>query len=278
VSLSADKIALADSVQLTLAVEGSAPLRIELPPRPEQLLAPASAKVWSIRPIGSAKTSQLEGGRERWEQRYRLSPFVPGEKVAIVFSPLKVTAGGNANASEVEFPSREVRVQTAITEPKSEDARPVTGIEELPALPTPRPQAAGWPFIAALASVFAAVLVGAVIRRWRRQPPPLPPSVWAIRELGRIDSAAGLQAADRLAAILREFIERRDGLPAPHLTTTELLAECAMANWPQELTDPLRELLDRCDRAKFAGDVPYAAEMESLRSRAIAWIGPTTGL
>ena len=120
VSLSADKIALADSVQLTLAVEGSAPLRIELPPRPEQLLAPASAKVWSIRPIGSAKTSQLEGGRERWEQRYRLSPFVPGEKVAIVFSPLKVTAGGNANASEVEFPSREVRVQTAIAEPKSE--------------------------------------------------------------------------------------------------------------------------------------------------------------
>ena len=102
----------------------------------------------------------------------------------------------------------------------------------------------------------------------------MPPSVWAIRELGRIDSAAGLQAADRLAAILREFIERRDGLPAPHLTTTELLAECAMANWPQELTDPLRELLDRCDRAKFAGDVPYAAEMESLRARTVAWIAP----
>ncbi|HXD88229.1 MAG TPA: hypothetical protein VN641_17200 [Urbifossiella sp.] len=277
-SLSADKIALADSVQLTLALEGPAPLRVDLPQKPEQLLAPMSAKVWSIRATGPAKITLLYGGRERWEARYRLSPFAPGEKVPIVFSPLKVTAGDDANASDVEFPSREVRVQTAITEPKADDARPVTGIEELPAVPAPQPQAAGWPFIAVLASIFAAVLVGAVIRRWRREPPPLPPGEWALRELGGIDPESGLLAADRLAAILREFIERRDGLSAPHLTTTELLAECAKADWSQERTAPLRELLERCDRAKFAGDIPDAAEMETLRSRAVAWMTPPAGL
>jgi hypothetical protein len=106
----------------------------------------------------------------------------------------------------------------------------------------------------------------------------LPPGEWALRELGGIDPESGLLAADRLAAILREFIERRDGLSAPHLTTTELLAECAKADWSQERTAPLRELLERCDRAKFAGDIPDAAEMETLRSRAVAWMTPPAGL
>jgi len=116
------------------------------------------------------------------------------------------------------------------------------------------------------------------VRRARAKPPPLPPSEWAVRELDRLggelegDRATGGEAAARVAAVLREFVERRYGLPAPKLTTTELLAECERASWPAEQAAPLRELLEQCDRAKFAGDVPDAAEATELVNRAREWV------
>jgi hypothetical protein len=110
--------------------------------------------------------------------------------------------------------------------------------------------------VAVLASVFAAVLVMALIRKWRAKPPPLPPGESAARELDRLDAdlaagrATGSVAADRLAAVLRGYVERRYGLPAAKLTTAELLAACEQAGWPAGATAELRELLERCDRAK----------------------------
>ena len=46
------------------------------------------------------------------------------------------------------------------------------------------------------------------------------------------------------AAVLREFVERRYGLSAPKLTTTELLAECERAGWPTEDYHLARSLVD----------------------------------
>jgi hypothetical protein len=289
VSLQPDRISLSGSIQLSLALEGPSPLHIELPKEPEKLLTSESATVWHIRPLGAAKVVQLDGGRERWEQTYRLSPFVPGEKVTIAFAPLKVTAGAELNPQEITFPSKEVRVQTAISEPKPENARPVTGIEELPTIAPPPPEAVGWQFIAALGAIFASVLIAVLIRKSRAKPALAPPREWAARELDRLERdyalerITGVQAADRLAAVLREFIERHFSLPARKLTTAELLSECGRAGWPAERVEPLGEILERCDRAKFAGDAPESAEMMTLLNRSREWIAglglpPAAGL
>ncbi|HEY3788503.1 MAG TPA: hypothetical protein VGL71_06590 [Urbifossiella sp.] len=279
VSLHPDKIALADSVQVTLALEGPSPLRFEVPKETEKLLTLNSAAVWQIRPAGSPRITMLEGGRERWEQQFRLSPFAPGEKVIMAFAPLKVTAGNQRNPQEIIFPSQEVRVQTAITEPNAEDARPITGLEELPPVPQAPPDSVVWQFVGILAAIFAAGAIAGMIRKYRATLPPLPPGSWARREFDKLerDSAleriGGAEAADRLAAILREFLERHSGVPAPKLTTAELLTACTDASWPAERMAPLREILESCDRAKFAGIVPDSAQMTMLINQSRQWIG-----
>ena len=278
VSLSSDKIALSGSTQLTLAIEGTAPLRVELPKNVEKLLTRESATVWHIKPHGDAKLISLAGGRERWEQTFRLSPFVPGEKVTVAFAPIHVTMGAELNPQDVTFPSKEVRVQSAIAEAKSEDARPVTSIEELPKLPAVHSESTVWWFLTCLGAVFATVLVFALIRKSRKKPEPVPPGDWAARELDKLERdhalerIAGLQAADRLAAILREFIERRHGLSASKHTTPELLGECVQAKWPAERIGALREVLERCDRAKYANEAPHLDEMLALIGRSREWL------
>jgi hypothetical protein len=268
-------IQLSESARLTLTLEGPAPLRVELPKEPDKLLTPESATVWHIRPAGPPAVTPLpEDGRDRWTQTFRVSPFVPGKKVTLAFGPVKVTAGTDLNPQDVTFPAKEVRVQTAITDAKPDNARPVTRIEELPTPPTQPPEAMVWPFLLALGAVFAAVLVAGVIRRARAKPPPLPPGEWALRELDRVerDGLAGRAVADRVAAVLREYVERRHGLLATKLTTTELLVACEAAGWPTERTGPLGEVLERCDRAKFAGDEPDAGEAAELVVQAREWV------
>lgn len=271
---------LSESTQLTLTLVGPAPLQVELPEKPEQLLTAESALAWQIRPTASAAVKTLPDGREEWTRPYRLSPYLAAEKVPIAFAPIKVRAGSDANAQEVTWPAGEVRVQTRINELKGDNARSITGIEELPAPPQPHPAAVGWQFIAGLGSVFAVVLAWAIVRKWRAKPPPLPPTEWAARELDRLERdlssghATGRAVADRIADVVREFVERRYGLPARKLTTAELLTltECERVNWPSGATTPLRGLLDRCDRAKFAAEFPDEVEAEKLIGSAREWV------
>ena len=77
---------------------------------------------------------------------------------------------------------------------------------------------------------------------------------------------------ERVAAIVREFIDRRFGIPAPRLTTPELLAATEKASRPVEETDALRGILDFCDRAKFAGDIPDDDGCRSLLARSRDWV------
>jgi hypothetical protein len=265
-------IQLSESARLTLTLEGPAPLRVDMPKEPDKLLTPESANVWHIRPAGPPAVTPLPEGRERWAQTFRISPFIPGEKVVVAFAPVKVTASTDLNPQEVTFPAKEVRVQTSITEVKPDNARPVTKIEELPITPPPPPEAVGWKMAVVLGSVFAAVLVAVLIRKARAKPPPLPPGEWAVREFDRVDVSAGRAAADRIAAVLREYIERRHGLTATKLTTTELLIGCEAAGWPVVRTAPLGAVLECCDRAKFAGDVPGMTETAELVSQARTWV------
>lgn len=272
VSVQPDRIDLPETTTLTLAVEGPAPLRVEFPRESEKLLAPPSAAVWQITPLASPKVQTLEGGRERWEQSFRLSPFAHGERVNLAFAPLRV------NGQDVYFEAQTLRVRKTIDEAKAEHAVPVTGIESLPPSPPSAPDASGWHYLGVLGAVFALAVVIVWVRRSRSLPPPMPPLAWAQRELDRLERDSALDRIDvrtsseRLAGILREFVERYHGLPATRLTTEELETSCSVAEWPADRTAPLPDILECCDRAKFAGQFPDTSELLAWIESARAWL------
>jgi hypothetical protein len=259
------KLGLSESIRATVTVEGPAPLRVELP---KPLLAPEADRDWKIQPVGPAAIAPADGKRERWSQTFRLDPYVPGETY-VLFAPLKV------NGREVAGPGFAVTVVKTVAETKAEAARPVTGIEEL--LPVGDPGGESLPpWVWALVSVgvaFVAILAAVVWRR-RLRAPPVPPRDRALSALDRLERADVPRAAlvERAAAILREFIDRRFGVPAPRLTTPELLAAGEKAEWPADATAALGDILGRCDRAKFAGDVPGDADCRELLAQCRAWV------
>jgi hypothetical protein len=281
-------IRLSEKLRVTFTIEGPAPLHVELPkaerektgrekterePEYVRLLSPESAKTWRIWPAGEAKTESLPGGHARWSQTFWLDPYLPGD-VRLTFVPAKVTARGALVPVEPPWPEIEVKVQGRDGPARPEDARPVTPIEELPPVDSPDPGLVGWYVGGGTTLLFAIAVLVALRRRWRERGRVLPPGEWAAAELDRIerDRGSGGKLAERLAAVLREFVERRSGLPAPKLTTTELLAEAERAGWPAESVAALRELLERCDRAKFAGEAPTDAEGAELLGRAREWV------
>lgn len=260
----ADKktVSLSQSLRVTLAVEGSAPLRVELP---KQLLVPEADRDWKIQPVGKPSIAPAGTDRERWVQVYRLDPYVAGEVMTVLFVPLKV------NGHETPGPGFEVRVLSPGTEAKDDAARPVTSIEELPAPPVePHSSIVWWWALNAL----LIVAVVAIAWRMRRRPKPIPPTVWASAAFDKLErnAASGAALVEGVATVVRGFIDRRFGIPAPKLTTQELLATAEQTGWPVEHTDPLRLLLDDCDRAKFAGDVPDDDGCRGLLARGREWV------
>jgi hypothetical protein len=261
-----ESIRLSDTVRVTLTLEGPDPLRVDLP---EPLLAKEAAAAWRVRPAGPPVVEALPGGRERWSRPYRFDPYLPGDPARIVFAPIMVTAGTANRSDEVQGPVVEVKVQTTLTAAKPDDARPVTGIETLPPVMPGDSGSGVWLVIAVPAALFLAGLLVGLRKRWLAKRRPLPAPAWAAAEFDRLGGESGVAFADRLAAVLRGYVERRYGVPAPRLTTAELAAEAGRAGWP---ADGLRELLDRCDRAKFAGEAPDAAEARELLARAREWV------
>lgn len=269
-------IQLTEPVRVTLTITTADRPRIEPVPtgKPERKgdpeprairLSETSEAVWRIREEGPGSVEQLANGQWRWKQTFRLDPWPGGP---MTFAPVRV------NGDEVEFPPVMVKVEGTVPNLRPDAAHPVTGIEELPPPPLPPSQPTIWVVAAGAGTVIGAVLVLVIVRRIRRKPQPLPPGPWAEAELDTVerDGAAGQEATDRVAGVLRGFIERRFGIPAPRLTTGELVAAAGQADWPDEVLTPVRHLLERCDRAKFAAEVPGAAESRELIGRARNWV------
>jgi hypothetical protein len=256
---------LAESLVVTFAVTGPAPLRVELP---ESLLAPETNRDWEIRPAGPASVTPLGGGRERWARDFRLEPWVPGGKMTVRFAPLRV------NGREIPGPACEVVVKSPGLDARPEASMGVTPPESLPPPARPEPTSVVWWLLPGL---IAAVLLLA-LWRVRRTPKPVPPPEWAATAFDRLEreAASGAALVEGVAAVVRGYVERRFGIPATKLTTEELLAAADRAGWPAEQTDPLRRLLEECDRAKFAGDVPDDDGCRRLLARGREWVDLTT--
>jgi len=245
----ADKktVTLSDSVRITLTIEGPAPLRVE---PPKQLLSADAHAAWRIRSEGSAVLTPLPEGREQWRQVYRLDPYIPGE-LLVTFAPFTV------NDQLVGGPALAVNVTKTVAEADPNAARPVTPPEDVPPPIIPPTQPLVLPWIAAAVGLMCVLVVLAARLRSRRAK-PIPPGEWALTELTKLEAsgASNAETVERIAEIVRALVERRFAIPATKLTTAELLAAAAQQGWPVEQADPLRGMLDECDRAKFAGDIP----------------------
>src|SRR6185369_1137407 len=114
---------LARSVRVTLAIEGPAPLRVELP---KELLTADANTVWRIRtepPDRKPEVKPAGAGRERWQQVYRLDPYVPGE-LRVSFNPVTV------NGQSVTWDAVPVKVTKTVGDPAATPPRPPVGPED----------------------------------------------------------------------------------------------------------------------------------------------------
>lgn len=258
VTAPATTLRLSDTVEITLAASGNAPLRVELP---EDLLEPKSAAVWQIERVGDGSFS-ADG--TVWSQQFRLSPFLPGG-YTLKFNPVTV------NGVEVTPSTLDFTVETSLRNATAADARPVTGIEQLPA-----PPAADSPLVLAGVSLLVAlvaILVVVLVVARRRKPTPVAPGEWVRERLAslRTDGLTGRLTepafVERLAATFREYLSRRFGLNTEKATTAELLASAEGA-WDADTRGEVEHLLSECDAVKFAGRVPTPVDCEELAEQA----------
>jgi hypothetical protein len=117
-----------------------------------------------------------------------------------------------------------------------------------------------WRFWLTAATAFLVLIlsvIGLLALNRPRKPAPPTPEQWALDELTRLETQVHGQPSEwyhtRLSYIVRRFLEQKHGLRAPRQTTAEFLQSVQDA--PQ-LSDQqqrlLRQLLERCDLAKFA--------------------------
>lgn len=251
-------IRLSSSLTLQATLQGPAPLRIEVP---AQILAEESAPLWQVVPVGSAKLVDLPDGQQRWSQEYRASPFSPGSTVPLVFREFTVASGNDVTSKSVAFPTLTIRVETTIKTVKADEARPATGIEELPPLPTPPAVPPGVIGFGIAVAVLLSIGLFFALRRRKPVPDPLP-RIEALRELELL--VADGTAPNRLAEIVRTFVGQQYHVPAETMTTAELATA-----YPD---GALREILEECDRVRFAG-VPWLPdELQRAVEQARSWV------
>jgi len=251
--LDANTIALSGTVQLTLTIEGPAPLRVETP---REWFQPLTLQLWQVAPIAPAQVTELAEGQQQWQQSFRLDPFERGE-LQILVVPVQVRAAENAPA-EVNFGPLSVQVKTLIGKVELAALHPGTTIEPAPVSERTLPL---WPGIIALLGL---VLGFAIWVRWRRQQPV--PTLWEQRaqELDAVVKLAPADAAMQLSMLMRQWLEADTPLPATRRTTPELIALAAPAS-------PV-ELLRECDAARFTGQAISSEQVREWVGAAREWL------
>ena len=193
-----------------------------------------------------------------------MDPYDFGKSMAVVFAPVRV------NGRDVPGAGFEVTVEDPKLELKPGSSMAVTGIEHLPP-PVPPETSRIWWWSVLLVPLVAGAFI---LWRFRRPPRALPPREWAVSALARLERnpAGGGELVTGVAAVLRGFIERQFGIPAPNSPPRNSWRRRRQAAWPVEHTDPLREMLEECDRAKFAGDVPDDDGCRRMLARGRDWV------
>jgi hypothetical protein len=164
--------------------------------------------------------------------------------------------------------------------PQEEDIRDIKGPVALPDNSR---------YLLAAAAMLAAIIVACLIfwylkKRSRPQAPPLPPDAVALAELERAKKLMTpeqcLAYADRISAILRQYIEARFQIHTTRQTTREFfdrlkdgtsIAEVDIKNHAGDI----EKCLEQCDIAKFAHGTPNSNDMMQMDGAARTFIETT---
>ena len=179
------------------------------------------------------------------------------KEVPLPVAPVRFNTSENGKQGEAIWQPLVIQVTTVVSTTDLAEMREATSIEDLP--PVPAGEGRRWWAVGFGAVLILGVVAAAWLVRRRRLKPAVsvPPHAWAQRELQRIavDHPNGdveLYYA-QLSDVVRRYLELRFGLRASEQTTGEFLHTLQrggpLAPPHQEL---LRELLQRCDLAKFA--------------------------
>ncbi|QOJ13577.1 MAG: hypothetical protein HRU75_02495 [Planctomycetia bacterium] len=210
------------------------------------------------------------------ERVYEFDAIESGEMVlpAMVLRSRPRFAEAVGPHSELRLEGPVLRIRSVLSETDAPDRpREIIGVRPAPL----RPLTVGeWSLIAGgtVLAVSGLWLTALLIRRARRRPPaPLPPDVIALRALsalapgGRWEESRLREAHGRIAAILREFLQRRFSIGAADMTTNELLAQ-AESRAAEHGFDAgvVRLILTACDAVKYAAGAPDPRATEELMS------------
>jgi hypothetical protein len=209
---------------------------------------------------------RLEDATAAWKAEQRSSGWAPRARDARTAGWTETLSLAQVKPGLVALPGLRVRFRPAPDSPWREE-RWTDLLKELRDAPQPEqlppPPPSPWPRRLALAglALVAALLLLAVtwgVRRWRAVPvPPLPPHRRALAELERLEASATQPDSsgfhDRLAGVLRAYLAARFELATGRQTSAEILtAVAALPDIPPPALDSLREVLQRCDLARFA--------------------------
>jgi hypothetical protein len=222
-------------VYYALTVEGTAELDVDSPQLSDAVAG------WSV---SRASAWTLTGDRVSWTEEIVLDQVKPGivplPDVKLLFRDRPSEAWQEAEWTNI-----------------LKDTRELPGPSP-PAAPTPAAQFPRWTIPACTAAIVLLAVVVMLVRR-RGVEAPLPPDRRALRELERLEQSAGTTGHEsegpfeQLSDIVRRYLTERFGLPAFQQTTAEFLRTASAEESLAAERDCLREILEDCDLAKFAG-------------------------
>ncbi len=245
-------------VTLLVIVEGPSSLEVE------RLRLEDALEAWKAQSFSSWA---LVEGRVRWAESVELSQAKPG--------PAALPALRLRCRESAEQDWEELRWVDVLKEPRA--GPPPEELPPPPPSPWPARLWVGGAVLLGLAALASLVWGG---RRWWSSPArPIPAHVRALRELA--DLEAGLAAPEdlhaRLAAVLRAYLAERFALDTDRKTSDELLEALEGEPGPSEgQREVVREVLVRCDLAKFARAAGTEEERRHVLARARAFVEETT--
>jgi hypothetical protein len=271
-------IRLSDTLILTWTVEGPETLEVEFA---SPLVV---ADGWHIGTDEGVTISNTNKGR-RWSRTLRLDAWTPGQSI-IKPAHLKLREKPG-DWQTIKWKPIPVTITTEIRQADLNELRDITDIERLPTLPAD----SGWWILVVGGSVVGAIVALAYVSWWRRRSKwkrSLTAEEWANRELARVLALKLPEVGDfdrfhtMLSNVVRRYLENCFQVPARRRTTPEFLRFMEGSPYLADTEKAmLKQFLERCDLAKFAGLKPtieecrQAAEMartlitrESRKSRA----------
>ena len=278
VSSSVDKtrIKIGDVVTYTVSISYDKDIKIKPPGSGENL---GAFEIRSYKIYDPKK----QGKRIRLDAEYKISTFTTGD---YFIPPLTIYYKTEGDSVYKSISTEKIKIVVESMNPSEQgDIRDIKLPVEIPATL--------WEKIRIFVFVFAALILGALIYLYFRlkkegrslipekKEPPRPPHEIALEMLDQLKEKDLVSQGKikefhiEVSDIIRRYIEGRYFIPAPEMTTSELLASIKSEQIEPEQMELLSRFLFQCDMVKFAKFIPNPAESSEMLQLAYRFVNET---